>query len=72
MFPDPKKKIIFKISMFLFQKQDLKLASYRIGGGIGLGEKSSLREIAKIECILVLENVEVGVIKLVFENWERN
>lgn len=40
----------------------------RIGGGIGLGEKSSLREIAKIECILVLENVEVGVIKLVFEN----
>lgn len=54
--------------MFLFQKQDLKLASYRIGGGIGLGEKSSSREIAKIECILVLENVEVVVIKLVFEN----
>lgn len=40
----------------------------RIGGGVGLGEKSSLSEIAKIESILVLENVEVVVIKLVFEN----
>lgn len=40
----------------------------RIGGGVGLGEKSSSSEIAKIECILVLENVEVVVIKLVFEN----
>lgn len=68
MFPDPKKLNHFQNFHFFFQKQDLKLASYRIGGGIGLCEKSSLREIAKIECILVLENVEVVVIKLVFEN----
>lgn len=68
MFPDPKTLNHFHHNFFFFQKQDLKLAIYRIGGGVGLGKKSSLSEIAKIECILVLENVEVVVIKLVFEN----
>lgn len=40
----------------------------RIGSGVGFGEKCSLGEIAEIEGIFVLENIEVVVI-LVFENY---
>lgn len=39
----------------------------RVGGGIGLGEKCSLREVAEAEGSLVLENVQVVAI-LVLEN----
>jgi len=41
--------------------------SYRVGGSVGIGEKSSLCEIAEIKGILVLENVDV-VVLLVIEN----
>jgi hypothetical protein len=40
---------------------------YRVGGGVGLGEKCSLSEVADIKSSLVLENVQ-AVVKLVFEN----
>lgn len=39
----------------------------RVGGGVGLGEKCSLSEVADIKSSLVLENVQAVVI-LVFEN----
>lgn len=39
----------------------------RVGGSVGVGEKSSLSEIAGVEGFLVLENVEI-VVLLVPEN----
>lgn len=39
----------------------------RVGGGIGLGEKRSLSEVAEAEGSLVLENVQLVAI-LVIEN----
>lgn len=39
----------------------------RVGGGVGLGEKRSLSEVAEIKSSLVLENVQIVVI-LVIEN----
>lgn len=40
---------------------------YRVEGGVGLGEKCSLSEVADIKSSLVLENVQ-AVVVLVFEN----
>lgn len=52
----------------LFSNTQMKLKRpYRVGGSGGIGEKSGLGEIADIEGILVLENVE-AVILLVLEN----
>ena len=41
---------------------------YRVGGSVGLGEKSGLSEIADIKGFLVLEYVEI-VALLVLKNW---
>ena len=51
------------------QKRE-KEKRYRVGGGVGLGEKCSLSEVAEIKSSLVLENVQIVVI-LVFENCEK-